>query len=68
MNNQYRGADAWDRYLDALEARSPAIQAIGVPAHSEMGRERRMAQPWRLHKIAPENPWGALLKVLRTRC
>ena len=30
LNDQFKGDDAWCRYLDALEAESPSIRAIGV--------------------------------------
>ncbi len=30
LNDQFRGADPWGRYLDALEAGTPPIRAIGV--------------------------------------
>jgi hypothetical protein len=30
LNNQFGGADPWDAYLQALETRTPAIEAIGV--------------------------------------
>ena len=30
FNNQFKGADAWDRYLTALEQASPEIEAVGV--------------------------------------
>ena len=30
LNDQFRGADPWGRYLDALEAETPPIRAIGV--------------------------------------
>lgn len=30
MNNQFKGPTAWDDYLSALEAATPAIEAIAV--------------------------------------
>ena len=30
LNDQFRGADAWERYLAALEGRLPAIRALGT--------------------------------------
>ena len=30
LNDQFRGADPWTRYLDAIEAEAPLIRAIGV--------------------------------------
>ncbi len=30
LNDQFRGTDPWSSYLDALEAKTPRIQAIGV--------------------------------------
>ncbi len=30
LNDQFKGADSWDRYLKALETATPAIRAIGV--------------------------------------
>ena len=30
LNDQFRGVDPWSRYLDALEAETPPIRAIGV--------------------------------------
>lgn len=30
LNDQFRGPDAWTRYLDSLEAASPTIRALGV--------------------------------------
>ena len=30
LNDQFKGADAWERYLTALESASPAIRAIGI--------------------------------------
>jgi hypothetical protein len=30
LNDQFRGADRWERYLQALETAMPAIRAIGV--------------------------------------
>ncbi len=30
LNDQFKGADAWDRYLTSLEALTPSIQVIGV--------------------------------------
>lgn len=30
LNDQFKGSDSWERYLNALEAATPAIRAIGV--------------------------------------
>jgi hypothetical protein len=30
LNNQFGGPDPWEAYLQALETRTPAIEAIGV--------------------------------------
>ncbi|WP_316399229.1 TrlF family AAA-like ATPase [Bradyrhizobium sp. 33ap4] len=30
LNNQYRGADAWEKFLAQLEASSPRIRALGI--------------------------------------
>lgn len=30
MNDQFKGDDAWGKYLDALEAATPTVKAIGV--------------------------------------
>lgn len=30
LNDQFRGGNAWNQYLDALEAEDPPIRAIGV--------------------------------------
>src|ERR1700730_7861072 len=30
LNDQFKGADKWERYLEALEKATPAIRALGV--------------------------------------
>jgi hypothetical protein len=30
LNDQFKGADSWERYLDALEKAAPTIRALGV--------------------------------------
>lgn len=30
LNDQFKGADSWERYLEALETATPAIRALGV--------------------------------------
>ena len=30
LNNQYRGADAWEKFLERIESSTPAIRALGI--------------------------------------
>jgi hypothetical protein len=30
LNDQFKGADSWERYLGALETATPMIRALGV--------------------------------------
>src|ERR1700719_4260794 len=41
LNDQFKGANSWERYLKALEAARPAIRAIGITDYySTEGYER----------------------------
>jgi hypothetical protein len=30
LNDQFKGIDSWERYLEALETRTPQIKAVGI--------------------------------------
>jgi hypothetical protein len=36
LNNQFKGADAWDKYLTGLEAASPTLCAVGITDYYSM--------------------------------
>ena len=42
LNDQFRGTDPWSRYLDALEAKTPRIRAIGVTDYYLTGNYERV--------------------------
>lgn len=44
FNNQFKGADAWDRYLTALEQASPEIEAIAVTDYYCTDTYRRVVE------------------------
>jgi len=44
LNDQYRGTDAWERYLTALEASTPQIQAIGVTDYYSIENYERLQE------------------------
>ncbi len=53
LNDQFKGHDAWNRFLDALEARDPPIQAIGVTDYyltSNYEKVREFKEGGRLRK------------------
>lgn len=41
-NNQFKGPDAWERYLDAIEQAQPPIRAIGVTDYYGTGLYERV--------------------------
>jgi energy-coupling factor transporter ATP-binding protein EcfA2 len=44
LNDQFKGADAWDRYLVQLEAVSPSIRAIGITDYYSLDSYERVRQ------------------------
>lgn len=44
LNNQFKGSDAWDRYLIALEQATPVIEAIAVTDYYSTDTYRHVVQ------------------------
>jgi hypothetical protein len=42
LNDQFKGPEAWERYLDALESRLPAICALGVTDYYSLDSYERV--------------------------
>jgi energy-coupling factor transporter ATP-binding protein EcfA2 len=44
LNDQFKGADSWERYLDALENATPPIRALGVTDYYSTEAYERVAE------------------------
>lgn len=42
LNDRFGGADSWEANLDTLEARTPAIEAIGVTDYYSLDTYERL--------------------------
>jgi hypothetical protein len=42
LNNQFKGDDAWERYLAALEAADPLIRALGITDYYDLSTYERI--------------------------
>src|SRR6266436_5563325 len=52
LNDRFRGADSWERYLSALETATPAIRAIGVTDYYSTESYERVIEAKRDGRLA----------------
>lgn len=52
LNDQFRGPDAWETYLKALETAAPVISAIGVTDYYSTEIYERVCEAKRLNRLA----------------
>jgi hypothetical protein len=51
LNDQFRGADSWQRYLKALETATPAIRAMGITDYYGTGTYERVCEAKRQGRL-----------------
>jgi hypothetical protein len=52
LNDQFRSADGWNRYLEALETATPAIRALGVTDYYSTETYERVVNAKRNGRLA----------------
>ena len=52
LNDQFKGADSWERYLEALEIATPAIRALGVTDYYSTETYERVVEAKRDGRLA----------------
>src|SRR6266705_3457801 len=51
LNNQFKGADSWERYLDALEKATPPIRALGITDYYSTETYERVVEAKRTGRL-----------------